>query len=235
MGRRRNAGYAGFARTRPGQPTYHYLPATADIVHWGYFRKLLKPQLEVDSGDYVTIEALTHHANDDAERMVKGDPGAESVFLWTKDKKGVNRRGAGPIDGKLLGRGAGEGFRLGILHRSGLCPRRRAWRHPRSHGREATALRQSGGFLTRLSTLAVSLPVKVLAFIDDWLAQFGIKPHHTNTAIGQFTVKGEDQRTGKPVNRRVAVIAISVGMRSRRNKGNSHVVRNRIWSASKVP
>jgi hypothetical protein len=29
----------------------------------------LKPQLEVDSGDYVTIEALTHHANDDAERM----------------------------------------------------------------------------------------------------------------------------------------------------------------------
>jgi hypothetical protein len=44
----------------------------------------------------------------------------------------------------------------------------------------------------------------------DWLAQFGIKPHHTNTAIGQFTVEAEDQRTGKPVNRRVAVIAISV-------------------------
>jgi acetamidase/formamidase len=99
---------------RPGQPTYHYLPATADTVHWGYFSKLLSPQLEVDSGDYVTIEALTHHANDDAERMIKGDPGAESVFLWTKDKKGVNRRGAGPIDGKLLGRGAGEGFGVHI-------------------------------------------------------------------------------------------------------------------------
>jgi acetamidase/formamidase len=102
------------AQTVAGQPTYHYLPATADTVHWGYFSKLLKPQLEVDSGDYVTIEALTHHANDDAERMVKGDPGAESVFLWTKDKKGVNRRGAGPIDGKLLGRGAGEGFGVHI-------------------------------------------------------------------------------------------------------------------------
>src|SRR6266581_2135080 len=102
------------AQSRPGRPTYHYLPATADTVHWGYFSKLLKPQLEVDSGDYVTIEALTHHANDDAERMVKGDPGAESVFLWTKDKKGVNRRGAGPIDGKLLGRGAGEGFGVHI-------------------------------------------------------------------------------------------------------------------------
>src|SRR5277367_1764332 len=102
------------AQTTPGQPTYHYLPANADTVHWGYFSKLLKPQLEVDSGDFITIEALTHHANDDAERMVKGDPGAESVFLWTKDKKGVNRRGAGPIDGKLLGRGAGEGFGVHI-------------------------------------------------------------------------------------------------------------------------
>jgi acetamidase/formamidase len=102
------------AAPRPGQPTYHYLPATADTVHWGYFSKLLKPQLEIDSGDYVTIEALTHHANDDAERMVKGDPGAESVFLWTREKKGVNRRGAGPIDGKLLGRGSGEGFGVHI-------------------------------------------------------------------------------------------------------------------------
>ena len=46
--------------------------------------------------------------------MVKGDPGAESVYLWTKDKKGVNRRGAGPLDGKLLGRGAGEGLGVHI-------------------------------------------------------------------------------------------------------------------------
>ena len=102
------------AQTKPGQPTYHYLPANSETVHWGYFSKLLKPQLEIDSGDYVTIEALTHHANDDAERMIKGDPGAESVFLWTKDKKNVDRRGAGPIDGKLLGRGSGEGFGVHI-------------------------------------------------------------------------------------------------------------------------
>jgi acetamidase/formamidase len=99
---------------RPGKTAYHYLPATAETVHWGYFSKLLPPRLEIDSGDYVTIEALTHHANDDAERMIKGDPGAESVFLWTKEKKGVNRRGAGPVDGKLLGRGSGEGFGVHI-------------------------------------------------------------------------------------------------------------------------
>ena len=102
-------------RQSPASPTYHYLPANSDTVHWGYFSKLLKPQLEVDSGDYVTIEAVTHHAGDDIERMVKGDPGLESIYLWTKDKKGVNRRGAGPIDGKLLGRGAGEGFGVHIL------------------------------------------------------------------------------------------------------------------------
>ena len=116
VGRRRHARIAGLRaeRGRPGRPAYHYLPATADTVHWGYFSKLLKPLLEVDSGDFVTIEALTHHANDDSERMIKGDPGAESVFLWTKDKKGVDRRGAGPIDGKLLGRGAGEGFGVHI-------------------------------------------------------------------------------------------------------------------------
>src|SRR5205085_4049078 len=25
---------------RPGRPAYHYLPANADTVHWGYFSKL---------------------------------------------------------------------------------------------------------------------------------------------------------------------------------------------------
>ena len=85
---------------------HHHLPANADTVHWGYFSKLLKPLVEVNSGDFVTIEALTHHANDDAGRMVKGDPGAESVFYWDKTREGVNRRGAGPMDASLFGRGA---------------------------------------------------------------------------------------------------------------------------------
>ena len=46
--------------------------------------------------------------------MIKGDPGAESVFLWTKDQKNVNRRGAGPMDASIHGRGAGEGFGVHI-------------------------------------------------------------------------------------------------------------------------
>ena len=105
---------AAAAAKQPAQKKYHHLPASAETVHWGYFSKLLKPQMEVESGDFVTIEALTHHANDDAERMIKGDPGAESVYYWTKDKKNVNRRGAGPMDASVFGRGAGEGFGVHI-------------------------------------------------------------------------------------------------------------------------
>jgi acetamidase/formamidase len=95
--------------------TNHYLvPATAETVHWGYFSRSLKPVLSVDSGDFVTIETLTHHANDDSARMITGDPGAESVFRWTKDTKNVDRRGAGPLDASVHGRGAGEGFGVHI-------------------------------------------------------------------------------------------------------------------------
>src|SRR3990170_480580 len=50
---------------------HHFIPATDKTVHWGYFSKSLKPLLVADSGDYITFETLTHHANDDAERMVK--------------------------------------------------------------------------------------------------------------------------------------------------------------------
>jgi acetamidase/formamidase len=106
------AALAQASAQRASMRTAHYhLPATAETVHWGYFSRSLKPQVEIDSGDYVTIETLTHHANDDAERMVTGDPGAESVFLWTKDKKGVARRGAGPEDTKF-GPGGGLGVHI---------------------------------------------------------------------------------------------------------------------------
>jgi acetamidase/formamidase len=93
---------------------HYYIPATDKTVHWGYFSKSLKPVVEIDSGDFVTIETLTHHAYDDFERMIKGDPGAESVYYWAKDKKNVNRRGAGPMDASIHGRGAGEGFGVHI-------------------------------------------------------------------------------------------------------------------------
>lgn len=100
---------------QPAQRAYHYLPANAETVHWGYFSKSLKPRIEVNSGDIVTIESLTHHAGDDLERMVDGDEGAESVYLWTKEKKGVDRRGAGPTDPAKYKKGSGEGQGVHIM------------------------------------------------------------------------------------------------------------------------
>ncbi len=91
-----------------------HIGASAETVHWGYFSRSLKPLVTVKSGDFVTIETLTHHANDDALRMVQGDPGAESVFHWDSKRKGVNRRGAGAMDASLFGRGAGEGLGVHI-------------------------------------------------------------------------------------------------------------------------
>ncbi|MET0269946.1 MAG: acetamidase/formamidase family protein [Sphingomonas sp.] len=105
----------------PAMPTsaapgirHHHLPVTPETIHWGFFSRNLKPVLRVNSGDYVTIETLTHHANDDAERMIEGDPGAESIYRWTAQGKTVERRGAGPLDASAYGRGAGEGFGVHI-------------------------------------------------------------------------------------------------------------------------
>lgn len=99
----------------PEAPLHHHIPASAETVHWGYFSRGLDPVATIHSGDFVTLETLTHHANDDAARMVSGDPGAESVFRWEPGDKGVDRRGAGPVDASALGRGAGEGFGVHIL------------------------------------------------------------------------------------------------------------------------
>ncbi|MXO65014.1 helix-turn-helix domain-containing protein [Altererythrobacter endophyticus] len=97
-----------------GLVRHHFLPVSPNTIHWGYFSSSLKPVLTVSSGDFVTVETLTHHANDDPERMVEGDRGAESVFHWTDKEKNVNRRGAGPMDASAVGRGPGEGFGVHI-------------------------------------------------------------------------------------------------------------------------
>ena len=110
------AGSLAHAQTALQRSTLsHYrIAATDKTVHWGYFSKNLTPLVEVESGDFVTIETVTHHAYDDYERMIKGDPGVESIYYWDQTRKGVNRRGAGPVDASLLGRGAGEGLGVHI-------------------------------------------------------------------------------------------------------------------------
>jgi acetamidase/formamidase len=96
----------------PDKANHWYLPASDKTVHWGYFSKGLQPIVRISPGDYVTVECLTHQASDDYERMIKGDPGAESVYHWTRDQKNVNRRGAGPMDAP---NGAGGGAGVHVL------------------------------------------------------------------------------------------------------------------------
>lgn len=103
----------GIGQPAIAQPTADkYLAANADTVHWGYFSQDLEPELVIDSGETVKVEPLTHHANDDASLTVTGDPGSVSVYEWTEDFKGVNRRGAGSIDPDVYTVGAIEPLRL---------------------------------------------------------------------------------------------------------------------------
>lgn len=110
-------GISGLAMNRAiaQMPAEHYLAANADTVHWGYFSQSLEPKLTINSGDIVTVETLTHHANDDPSLMVEGDPGAESVYAWTSEGKGVDRRGAGSTDPAVYTTGSGEGAGVHIL------------------------------------------------------------------------------------------------------------------------
>jgi acetamidase/formamidase/AraC-like DNA-binding protein len=97
-----------------GTVRHHHLPVSPQTVHWGYLSSVIKPALTVRSGDFVTVETLTHHANDDPERMVEGDAGAESVYRWDENGRAIERRGAGPLAATEFGRGPGEGFGVHI-------------------------------------------------------------------------------------------------------------------------
>lgn len=120
------------AQSRPlhvrpaGDAARHHLAISRDVVHWGYMSRTIPPALRVKPDACVTIETLTQHAFDDHERMIKGDPAAEELFRWTPEGKAVDRRGAGPMNASLLGRGAGEGFGVhictGPVHIEGAEP-----------------------------------------------------------------------------------------------------------------
>ena len=97
-----------------GTPERHHLEVSRDTVHWGYLSRSIPPVLRVRPNSEVTVETLTQHSYDDHARMIAGDPGAESVFAWTRDYKAVDRRGAGPMNATIFGRGAGEGFGVHI-------------------------------------------------------------------------------------------------------------------------
>jgi acetamidase/formamidase len=51
--------------------------------------------LNVHSNDFVTLDLITHHAGDDYERMIEGDPGIESIYRWTESEQVISNRGPG--------------------------------------------------------------------------------------------------------------------------------------------
>ena len=62
----------------------------------------------------------------------------------------------------------------------------------------------------KVKTFTGTDAAKVDRQVNDWIEKSGVEVNKTNTTIKQFTVKGEDQVTHKPVTRRVPAIAISV-------------------------
>lgn len=68
----------GQQRTDTAPGALHYLKATPETVHWGYFSPSIKPALTIKSGDLVHAEAITHHAGDAPELMF--DEGVERIF-----------------------------------------------------------------------------------------------------------------------------------------------------------
>eukprot|EP01025_Chloroclados_australasicus_P013595 TRINITY_DN163_c0_g1_i2.p1 TRINITY_DN163_c0_g1~~TRINITY_DN163_c0_g1_i2.p1 ORF type:complete len:479 (+),score=89.45 TRINITY_DN163_c0_g1_i2:146-1582(+) len=76
------------------------LKASSQTVHWGYVYDGLEAALVVNSGDEITVEMATHHAGDDYEKMVMGDPGMEDIYAWDEDGLNIPTRGAnGAADG----------------------------------------------------------------------------------------------------------------------------------------
>ncbi|UVI30419.1 acetamidase/formamidase family protein [Paenibacillus spongiae] len=86
--------YVEAAGSSSDRPQTHRLPANADNVRWGNIG-VGKPALSVNSGDIITVEAVTHHSGDDYERMIEGDAGVEDIFHWTKEEKNESERAPG--------------------------------------------------------------------------------------------------------------------------------------------
>ncbi len=128
---------AAFAQCDPrASAMHHHLPANIDTVQQGFFSKNLAPLVSVQSGDFVTIEMVTHHADKD-DRMMEGDAAVEGIFA-------ERTRGhimTGPIE--VCGAQPGDVLEVRILD---LFPRPSV--HPEAYGRTYGAnVITGGGFL----------------------------------------------------------------------------------------
>ncbi|MBV8848770.1 MAG: acetamidase/formamidase family protein [Methylobacteriaceae bacterium] len=91
--------------------THHYLNATPDNVHWGYWDATIPPVLKIKSGDHVTIETVSG----DVPHLPKQDSG----FDILPDHRAIldaGRRGLGPhhLTGPIEIEGAEPGHVLEV-------------------------------------------------------------------------------------------------------------------------
>jgi len=83
----------------------HHLRATPETVFWGYIDRNQPPVLEIDPGDVVVVEGVTHHSGDAPDLMM--DDGVRAI--WSAIAP--DRRGPGPhvLTGPVHVRGAEPG------------------------------------------------------------------------------------------------------------------------------
>lgn len=91
-------------------PTVHHLPATPSTCYWGYIDQAQPKVLEVDDGDVIRIEAITHHAGDAPDLLM--DAGIRAIW----DAIAPDTRGPGVhiLTGPIHVRGAMPGDALAV-------------------------------------------------------------------------------------------------------------------------
>jgi acetamidase/formamidase len=88
----------------------HHLPATPQTCYWGYIDRDQPPVLEVNDGDVIEVEAVTHHAGDAPDLMM--DDGIRA--LWAGIPEGERSPGVHILTGPIHIRGAEPGDLIAV-------------------------------------------------------------------------------------------------------------------------
>lgn len=163
--------------TKTGE-TDHYLPANVDTVIWGWYKPGREPVLTMESGETVTMEAITSVVGHDYAKMIRGDPAIEEIMAWypnetltTKAEPKLPNSGphfvTGPIE--VVGAEPGDVLQIDILE---LDPRK----NPKTGKTYASNMQISTGYHFRFPKPDGSLPVRgngnfeamtIMEFIED--------------------------------------------------------------------
>jgi acetamidase/formamidase len=96
--------------TAGGEPTRHTLRATPDTCYWGYLDQDQPACLQIDSGDIVHVEAITHHAGDAPDLLM--DDGIRAI--WSAIAEDTRGPGVHIMTGPIHVRGAEPGDSLAV-------------------------------------------------------------------------------------------------------------------------